>query len=237
MPLVPATSVPVWKVSPSVVVPAGETFTLAEIDGAGKITHIWLTAHADDWRRLVLRAYWDGATEPAVEVPYGDFFCSGWGRFAQVNAQPVAANPNGGFNCYWPMPFRTGARLTIENTSDEPVTVYYQITYELGEDHGDDGYLHAQWRRSNPLAWQVPHTILDGHRRIRALRRHLPRLGRQLQRLVGRGRDQVLPRRRRRVSDDLRHGHRGLLRWSLGLRRARDRGTSSSPRPTWACRR
>ena len=40
--------------------------------------------------------------------------------------------------------------------------MYYQITYELGEDHSEDGYLHAQWRRSNPLAWQVPHTILDG---------------------------------------------------------------------------
>jgi hypothetical protein len=151
-----------WKISPSVVVPPGDTFDLAEIDGPGKITHIWLTAHSDAWRRLVLRAYWDGASEPAVEVPYGDFFCSGWGRFAQVNALPVAANPNGGFNCYWPMPFRTGARLTIENTFDQPVTVYYQITYELGEDHSEDGYLHAQWRRSNPLAWQVPHTILDG---------------------------------------------------------------------------
>ena len=34
------------------------------------------------------------------------------------------------------MPFRTGARLTIENLSERPVTVYYQITYETGDDHG-----------------------------------------------------------------------------------------------------
>ena len=60
--------------------------------------------------RCVLRAYWDGADEPAVEVPYGDFFCNGWGAFAQVNSQPIAANPHGGFNSYWPMPFRSGAR-------------------------------------------------------------------------------------------------------------------------------
>ena len=39
-----------WKISPSVVVPPGETFDLAEIDGPGKITHIWLTAHSDAWR-------------------------------------------------------------------------------------------------------------------------------------------------------------------------------------------
>jgi hypothetical protein len=145
-----------------VIIDAGETYTLADIAGGGKITHIWLTTHSDHWRRLVLRAYWDGAEEPAIEVPYGDFFCSGWGRFAQINAQPVAANPNGGFNSYWPMPFRTGARLTIENTAEAPVTVYYQVTYELGEDHDTDGYLHAQWRRSNPLSPGGPHTILEG---------------------------------------------------------------------------
>jgi hypothetical protein len=151
-----------WKISPSVVVAPGETFPLAVINGPGRITHLWITTHVDNWRTLVLRAYWDGASEPAVEVPYGDFFCSGWGRFAQVNSQPIAANPNGGFNSYWPMPFRSGARLTIENTSEVPVTVYYQVTYEIGEDHADDGYLHAQWRRSNPLESRVPHTILEG---------------------------------------------------------------------------
>jgi len=153
---------PGWKISPSVDIPAGETFDLASIEGAGRITHIWITTHSDNWRTLLLRAYWDGADEPAVEVPYGDFFCNGWGVFAQVNSQPIAANPNGGFNSYWPMPFRSGARLTLENTSVVDVRVYYQITYEQGEDHASDGYFHAQWRRSNPLAELVPHTILEG---------------------------------------------------------------------------
>jgi hypothetical protein len=104
---------PGWKISPSVDVAPHSTFTLAEISGPGVITHVWVTVHRDHWRELVLRAYWDGAEEPAVEVPYGDFFCSGWGVFAQVSSQLVAANPNGGFNSYWPMPFRSGARLTL----------------------------------------------------------------------------------------------------------------------------
>src|SRR5690625_20953 len=34
-----------WKVSPSVDVKAGETFTLADIDSAGVITHILLSTH------------------------------------------------------------------------------------------------------------------------------------------------------------------------------------------------
>lgn len=154
-----------WKVSPSVNIGGGQTFELGRIDGPGRINHIWLTTHYANWRTLILRAYWDGSDEPAIEVPYGDFFASGWGRFAQVNSEPIAVNPNGGFNSYWPMPFLSGARLTLENTSSADANVYYQITYEIGGDtgtldNGGQGYLHAQWRRSNPLPDREPHPLL-----------------------------------------------------------------------------
>ena len=154
-----------WKVSPSVDIAGGSTFDLAAISGAGRITHIWLTTHRDHWRTLVLRAYWDGATEPAIEVPLGDFFASGWGRFAQVSSVMVAANPHGGFNAYWPMPFRSGARLTCENLGTRPAVLYYQVTYELDpsapSQSENSGYLHAQFRRSNPLPDREPHPILS----------------------------------------------------------------------------
>lgn len=153
---------PGWKISPSIDVPAGSTVELASIDEPGCITHIWITTHTDHWRTLILRAYWDGSDEPAVEVPYGDFFCNGWGAFAQVNSQMVAANPHGGFNSYWPMPFRQGARITIENVSEVNARVYYQLTFETGGDYSQEAYFHAQWRRSNPLADKVPHTIVEG---------------------------------------------------------------------------
>lgn len=151
-----------WKISPSVHIKAGDTFDLASIDTGGKITHIWITTHKNNWRALLLRAYWDNATEPAVEVPFGDFFCNGWGIFAQVNSQAIAANPYGGFNSYWPMPFQTGARITIENTSAVDVGVYYQVTYEIDADYSGHGYFHAQWRRSNPLEYLKTHVLVDG---------------------------------------------------------------------------
>lgn len=153
-----------WKVSPSVEVAAGETFDLARIEGPGRITHVWLTTHTDHWRSLLLRAYWDRAAEPAVEVPVGDFFGQGWGRFAQLSSAMVAVNPHGGFNSYWPMPFRDAARLTIENLGTETAVVYYQVTYESGAEAAGDGagYLHAQWRRSNPLPDRTTHPILTG---------------------------------------------------------------------------
>lgn len=154
-----------WKISPSIEIEPGETAELADIAGPGTVRHIWCTtAPHRAWRGTLLRAYWDGADDPAIEVPLGDFFCNGWNVFSQVSSQPVAANPYGGFNAYWAMPFRTGARFTLENLSAETVVLYYQIDYELGEVPGDACYLHAQWRRSHPVPYGEVHTLLEGVR-------------------------------------------------------------------------
>ena len=154
-----------WKVSPSVEIGGRTTFELAAIDGPGLITHLWLTTHQGNWRSLILRAYWDGADQPAIEVPLGDFFGQGWCEFAQLSSLPIAVNPHGGFNSYWPMPVPRHARLTLENRAPRTAVVYYQISYEIDVDFttemADTGYLHCQFRRSNPLAVGTLHPILD----------------------------------------------------------------------------
>jgi hypothetical protein len=152
-----------WKVSPSIDIAASGTVTLAEIAGPGAIQHIWLTVHPQHWRALVLRMYWDGEQEPSVEVPLGDFFCNGWCQRSNVASIPVAVNPAGGFNSYWQMPFRESARITLENVSPDPIQgFYYQITWTETEIPDDAAYLHARWRRSNPLSSGEVHTLLDG---------------------------------------------------------------------------
>ncbi|HRW51000.1 MAG TPA: DUF2961 domain-containing protein, partial [Caldilinea sp.] len=152
-----------WKLAPSINIPGKATALLAHIDGPGVIQHIWLTVHPTAWRRLVLRCYWDDEETPSVETPLGDFFANGWGERCNITSLAVAVNPAGGFNCYWEMPFRTRARITVENLSPEPVNgFYYQITYALTEIPATSAYLHAQWRRSNPLPYQTVHTLLDG---------------------------------------------------------------------------
>ena len=154
-----------WKVSPSIDIAGGETVTLAEIDGPGAIQHIWLTVHPTWWRRLVLRMYWDDEETPSVETPLGDFFANGWCERCNISSLPVAVNPAGGFNSYWEMPFRQRARITVENlVPDACRGFYYQITYALTEVPEDAAYLHAQWRRSNPLPYMEVHTLLDGVR-------------------------------------------------------------------------
>ena len=150
-----------WKVSPSVKIVPQQVFTLAEIEGPGAIQHIWMTP-TGVWRDSIIRFYWDGETTPSIEVPVGDFFASGWGRYAQINSLAVAVNPGSAFNCYWQMPFRRSCRITMENIGEEEMTLYYQIDYTLTEVPEDAAYLHAQFRRVNPLPFKEVYTILEG---------------------------------------------------------------------------
>ncbi len=152
-----------WKVRPCITLEPATTTVLADIDGPGTIQHIWITVDSAAYRDTVLRCYWDAEELPSVEVPLGDFFCNGHGLRYNVRSLPVAVNPVGGFNCYWPMPFRKRARVTIENQHGEPVRgFFYQITYELGGVADRAAYFHAQWRRSLTSRAHPEHVILNG---------------------------------------------------------------------------
>jgi hypothetical protein len=149
-----------WKVSPSVIIKRKTTYTVAEIDGPGSIQHIWMTP-TGNWRFSILRFYWDNETTPSVEVPVGDFFGMGWGKYATLNSLPVCVNPGSAFNCYWPMPFRKKCKITMENIADQDMVLYYQVDYILTEVPSDAAYLHAQFRRTNPLPYKTDYTLVD----------------------------------------------------------------------------
>jgi hypothetical protein len=150
-----------WKISPCVRIKAKESFTVAEVQGSGAIQQIWMTP-SGAWRFSILRIYWDGEESPSVEVPIGDFFACGWGQYAQVSSLPVCVNPGSALNCYWEMPFRNSFRITMENLSEEEMTLFYQVNYTLTDVPGDAAYFHAQFRRVNPLPFKEVYTILDG---------------------------------------------------------------------------
>ena len=152
-----------WKVNPYIVIKPHETIEIANIEGSGAIQHIWMTP-TGKWRNTIIRFYWDGQTNPSVECPAGDFFCSGWQCYNQISSLAVCVNPGSAFNCYWNMPFRKNCRITLENRDDENVTYFYQIDYTLADVPADCGYFHAQFRRNNPLPYKSVHTILDGAR-------------------------------------------------------------------------
>ncbi|AUA17218.1 DUF2961 domain-containing protein [Streptomyces sp. SID8361] len=150
----------------------GETLVLADVDGPGIITHIWLTVPDSTeagpfvLRDLVLRAFWDNSPEPSVEVPLGDFFCNGFATHADVVSLPIAVLPTGGMNSYFPMPFRRHARLEISSEHPGPIeAVFFQIDYL----HTDDAnlldavpYFHALWSRTPLTTTAQDHVILEG---------------------------------------------------------------------------
>ncbi len=152
-----------WKISPSVVIKSGETFTIADIEGPGAVQQIWMTP-TGNWRFSILRIYWDDSDIPSVECPLGDFFASGWGEFAQVSALPICVNPGSAFNCYWEMPFRKRCVMTVTNIADDAMTLYYQINYALTEVPDEAAYFHAQFRRTNPIPYKEVYTVVDGIR-------------------------------------------------------------------------
>ncbi len=146
----------------------GETHVMADIEGAGCIRHIWVTISSEEsdyLRKLVLRAYWDGQSNPSIESPVGDFFGVGHARVSNYWSLPLNMVTGGGpergnraaMNCFFPMPFGGGARLTVENQGSEPVrALYYYVDYEQHERVGDEALrFHGQWRRQNPTPASV----------------------------------------------------------------------------------
>jgi len=152
-----------WKVRPCIRLPAGATTTIMDVAGPGIIQHIWIGVAGAHYRDLILEMTWDEEDDPSVVCPLGDFFCNGFNQPVDIAAVPINVNPSGGNNCYFPMPFRKHAKLTVQNRAPDTVGgFFYAITYCLTELGDKDAYFHAQFRRTNPLPYRSEYTIVDG---------------------------------------------------------------------------
>ena len=151
-----------WKVNPFLVCPAGETLVLADIQGQGAIKHFWVTDNTKASRLLILRIYFDGHRNPAVEAPLSDFFANAEHlEYRQLSSLAMCVNPGRGLNCYFEMPYFTGFRVEVENIGADDCNIYYQIDCEEKKLPEDTLYFHAQFRRVNPLPYKEPYVILD----------------------------------------------------------------------------
>ena len=142
-----------WRIAP------GETRVLADIEGPGVITHIWMTQRAH-YRQCLLKFTWDGRRSPSVLVPLGDFFGLGHEIVNSYESRLFTASTNRNnqfnqgcaLNCYAPMPFAKGAKVELINQSKQPHGQYFYIDYEtLPEPMAGLGYFHAEFRRTNPF--------------------------------------------------------------------------------------
>jgi hypothetical protein len=155
-----------WKVQPFLKLAPHSTTTIMDVEGPGTIEHIWMATMKDFrgvGRATVLRFYWDNETSPSVEVPLSDFFAIGSDKFAPVNSAAVVDVPAASMNCYWPMPFRKHARVTVTNDSETTIPLFtYQIDYRVSAVSAETAYFHAQWRKATVSRTDAVYTILDG---------------------------------------------------------------------------
>jgi hypothetical protein len=145
----------------------GQTFVMADINGAGMITHIWLTVAQNEfgWPRLLrIRVYYDGHKTPSVDAPLGDFFAVGHGAERDVSSMMIRDSSFGrARNSYWPMPFRRSCRITVTNEGHRFVPMfYYHVDYRRYASLPDDiEYFHAYYRQERPARSGHNYAFLD----------------------------------------------------------------------------
>jgi hypothetical protein len=157
----------------------GERVEVIRVQGHGVITQLWLTFPGWFWQHwnptapvnpailktLILRIYWDDAETPAVESPMADFFGNGLCEATNFASRYFGMS-SGGFFCRFPMPFRTGFRVEVENRdrvcdTDLFANILYQVPEQIP---AEAAYFHAQFHTaSNP--GPDPVEILEAHGR------------------------------------------------------------------------
>ena len=141
------------KGNPAESIKAGETKVLLNIGEAGMINRMWFTINNRSpsmLRSLRFRMYWDNQSKPAVDVPFGDFFCAALGVPVAFESD-LFTNPQGrSFNCYIPMPFKNGAKVTLTNEGSEDLyLLFFDIDFTTySRPPNDELYFHACWNRS-----------------------------------------------------------------------------------------
>jgi D-arabinan exo alpha-(1,3)/(1,5)-arabinofuranosidase (non-reducing end) len=133
---------------------------------AGAITHFAPQLWAEDLdaalRSTVMRLYFDGAPEPQVEAPMGDFFGAAPGVNPYISV-PFVVQPNGRMISRYVMPFADSARVVFINKGEEPVEIdclwALDDTYEWDADRS----LHFRAR------WRIDHDLLGDPQDVKDL--------------------------------------------------------------------
>jgi D-arabinan exo alpha-(1,3)/(1,5)-arabinofuranosidase (non-reducing end) len=145
---------------------AGKRMVVADLEGPGIIRAIHTTRHSQrelSARGVVLEIYFDGSEDPAVLSPLADFFGDGCNGQAMNFSSKFIEPAPGSYNCYFPMPFRTRARVVLRNDLDRDLSNYSYVEWERLPGWEDDlGYFHATFQRKRfQLSVRSSETFLE----------------------------------------------------------------------------
>ena len=144
---------------------AGESKVLMDVSGPGIINRMWFTIQDRSpqmLRSLRIDMYWDGEDIPAVSAPFGDFFGNGLGRLVPHESELFSSAEGRSFNCFIPMPFKTGARVVVTNDGPQDLNMlFYDINFvKLNNWNDNNLYFHCYWNRDTATTPGVDYTIL-----------------------------------------------------------------------------
>lgn len=148
----------------------GET-VIAKMEGEGCLRHFWLTIgnirkDAVTGLRLTLRIYFDGNPAPNVEMPVTPFFGIHHGHPAHyLNSPFLQVTERSGFNSYFPMPYKNGMKMTLQNDGPGEIMVWFQADYHryASGAFAEPLRFHAVHRRVNRAeAYGAPYHVAHG---------------------------------------------------------------------------
>ena len=156
----------------SEVVEVGKELSIWQDEGAGILEAFSIridTPSADEvmsqelLRTLRLQMYWDGSSNPSVDVPLGDFFCNPF--YLRSFASMPLARVDDAFVCRFPMPYAQGARCVLVNKSNIPVSISVGAQGDINSSKGLSRKFHAVWRASSKSGtpFQMMTTSGSGH--------------------------------------------------------------------------
>lgn len=143
---------------------AGKAASVFDVNRPGRIVGIRLRpvdALIGKHRDIVLRAYWDGDSQPAIACPAGDFFGYAWGEPA-TRSLLVGTAEEANY-CYFPMPFDQSGRIELvaEPGMDRNVSVQAEVLFVPVARQKNEGKFYALWRRENPTTKGKPFTFIE----------------------------------------------------------------------------
>lgn len=161
--LVPAGAKVETKTARATLPPGGKA-TIFESGKPGRIVGLRLgpaAAFAGAERDILLRAYWDGAVEPAVDSPVGDLFGYSFGEPA-VKSLMLGTADDGANYIHFPMPYARLARIELvsERSGGAAVEVEATVVTANAGKTADEGRFYARWRREDPCVEGQPYTYL-----------------------------------------------------------------------------
>lgn len=127
-----------------------EVKEIVNISGSKGISYFEMTILNNDLeaalRQTVLRISFDGATDPQVQSPVGDFFGTAPG-LNPYQSLPFTVKEDGRMICRFYMPFRKSASIYIENLGDKEVSLTGMVVTEKYQwDEKRSMYFRAHWR-------------------------------------------------------------------------------------------